>query len=376
MGRIVRTANIPDSSYLLSQTPKNIVKDNYWLDQLQEKVNYDWRFIPNRVDIEEERTRGELDYSPLEVVIESVKNENGDSISDDFKKIVFRDIGKRVELGMKYRFSYKFDLSEPDNEKNVWLVTNTNSSSLDANCVLTRCNGTIWSEYTATGGIIKTHEEPIYQTHRLETTAFKYNETLVSDQAGFYGIVQHNKYTRQYYINQRFIIGYDQVYRIEAISKLYANKTYQPENVGYMILYFKKVEKSELDNFETRLAYNKVEGAREQQEIVGEYNIRFIEPIELPSQLTSVPISFRVGLFNGDTEVEYTNAFTIECEIGAANPAKYYTMDVTGNNTFVLKRLKMYSGGPLKVKCSIPANASPNGEELSTSIKLGMRSLE
>ena len=38
MGKIVDTTDIVDTTYLLSQTPKNFVKDNYWLKELQDKV--------------------------------------------------------------------------------------------------------------------------------------------------------------------------------------------------------------------------------------------------------------------------------------------------------------------------------------------------
>ena len=71
--------------------------------------------------------------------------------------------------------------------------------------------------------------------------------------------MQHNEFTRKYYVNQRFIVGYDQVYRIQAISKFASNRTFVDDDLGTIILYFEVVQKSEYDNFQTRIAYNQKE---------------------------------------------------------------------------------------------------------------------
>jgi hypothetical protein len=53
MGRkIVDTTLLSDSYYLLTQTPGNKEKSNYWLKELQDKVNADWNTRPNRANIE------------------------------------------------------------------------------------------------------------------------------------------------------------------------------------------------------------------------------------------------------------------------------------------------------------------------------------
>ena len=97
MGKVVNTTNIVDTTYLLSQTPKNLVPDNYWLRELQEKVDADWRFRPNRVDVEEETAPGEEQYTPLEVVIQSVRDDKGTKVSDDWRRVVFKDIFRKIK---------------------------------------------------------------------------------------------------------------------------------------------------------------------------------------------------------------------------------------------------------------------------------------
>ena len=56
-----------------------------------------------------------------------MKNDKGETVSDDWRNIVFRDIKYPHRIGMRYRFSYDFDLKEPDIDKSVWIALNQNS---------------------------------------------------------------------------------------------------------------------------------------------------------------------------------------------------------------------------------------------------------
>ena len=66
---IMDNSNVKDPYYLITQTPPNLVKDNYYLHELQEKVDADWEYRPNCVWIEKEDGIGVEKYSPIEVVI-------------------------------------------------------------------------------------------------------------------------------------------------------------------------------------------------------------------------------------------------------------------------------------------------------------------
>ena len=54
--KVVDITNSANSYDILSQTPKNYSKDNYFLKELQDKINAEWRYRPNRVDIEYENS--------------------------------------------------------------------------------------------------------------------------------------------------------------------------------------------------------------------------------------------------------------------------------------------------------------------------------
>ena len=113
--KVVDITNSANSYDILSQTPKNYSKDNYFLKELQDKVNAEWRYRPNRVDIEYENSWGVQTYTPIEVVIQSVRSEKGSAISNDCRRIVFKNILEdRFVIGSKFKFSEKYDLNTED----------------------------------------------------------------------------------------------------------------------------------------------------------------------------------------------------------------------------------------------------------------------
>jgi len=152
-------------------------------------VDADWEYRPNRVDIEYENQWGEQTYSPIEVVIQSVKSEKGTAISNDCRNIVFRDIlDKRFVIGSRFRYE-EFPLDEldldaiPDAKKNVWLATNTNSVQMTSSMIIERCNGTLGSLWVDSQGISHYHYEPVIQGRELSSVNLFYNETAVSPQS-------------------------------------------------------------------------------------------------------------------------------------------------------------------------------------------------
>ena len=55
MGQIIDTTNIIDSSMKVkARTPKNMVIENEYLTKLQQKIDYEWTYRYNHLDIEEE----------------------------------------------------------------------------------------------------------------------------------------------------------------------------------------------------------------------------------------------------------------------------------------------------------------------------------
>ena len=377
MGKIIKSAYNPNSYNMLSQTPKNYVKDNYYLRTLQDKVDADWEYRPNRVDIEEESVRGSLEYVPMEAVVQSIRNDKGEKISEDTMRLVFRDIRYSSKIGTKYRFSFNFDLEEPDEDKFVWLVTNRDELTATASSVITRCNGTIASTYKDENGVNQIHYEPVISATALSSTNFHFDEAIVTAKADLTMIVQYNQYTMNYYVNQRFIVGPNQVYKVSAIQNTNSLTTFKPEDIGLMVLYANFDQLSEQDNLETRLAYNKPE--EQINPSVPDSGsgavFKITEPSPLPTELYSEPIIFKAGLYFVDT-LDPNAEISIECDLDVnTDPLKYFDFEKIDGNSFMLRRKKIINRN-LKVKVYIEATQSPSGEEMFQEFELFLGGLE
>lgn len=376
MGKIIDTTNMPTSYEIITKTPKNMTKDNYFLRELQEKVWADWEYRPNRVDVEQEKTIGADDYFPLEVVIQNIRNDKGEKVSDDYKKLVFRDIHYHVRLGTKFRFSFAFDLEEPDEDKNVWLVTNRDSTSPTASVVITRCNGTLGSVYLDKNGKSYYHYEPCIFTTDLKSVNFHYSNEIVTQESQFAIVVQHNQYTRDYYVNQRFIVGYDKVYKVKALDKFNTLTTYKPEDVDVVILYVEIDEKKAQDDFVNRIAFNKDDDPKVDEPVVIEdYSLEITEPVPIPAELFSTPIQFHVGVFNGGIETDIPVQVTTTLNL-ATNPENYFELVQIDNNTFTLRRRKMYTRGDLVVRLEASIESTLEAQVLAKEFTLSLRGWE
>lgn len=381
MGKVYDSSKGPNPYYMISQTPRNHVPQNYWLKELQDKVDADWNYRSNRFLIEQEATFGTEQFEPIEVVLQTVKNDKGTVISDDWRRVVFRDIHHQCPLGLKFRFSYDFLNDEPIEDKNIWLATNRDTIDPTSSVVVVRCNGTIGSEYLDSKGVTKYHYEPAIQTKDLKSVNLLYNETAVGQSSDLVIIVQHNKYTRNYYVNQRFVIGYDQVYRIQAMSKFASNYTYKTDDLGTIILYLEVVEKSQYDNFETRIAYNQKERVEvEETGNDGAYSIKMELPETIPEMLSAEPIEFKpvVYLDERATEIPITTEYKLMNTSTPPQPVtdevrdKYVKFEQLEGNAFRVQKLRFYPGGNLYITCS----AKPEGrDELTYTFNMSLRGL-
>ena len=344
---------------ILSQTPENYNKDNYFLNELQHKVNAEWNYRPNRVDVEFENGKGTWDWHPLEVVVQSVLSEKGAAISNDTRRLVFKNILEdRFNIGDRFRFSEKYDLSAEENAKNVWLVSNLNKVNMTSSVIVERCNGTIGSLYDNGDGTVSYHYEPVIQGKDLTSVNFFYNETLISPQSQLLIIAQHNKYTKQYKINQRFIIGYDKVYRIKAINKFYSNSTKNPEDVGLLRIYMEITESSKKDDFEKRIAFN-----QEQHNVApvveeGEYYISFTSPDEIPDGLDAEQVIFTPELKKGHQVIDDVTFFATPTIEGVEDVSQYVSV-VQEGNSFIVEKIQNYRKANLKIEWSVEA---PDGK--------------
>lgn len=380
---ITHSANKYD---ILSQTPKNYHKDNYFLRELQDKVDAEWDYRPNRVDVEYEDQWGKSTYSPLEVVVQSVLSEKGQAVSNDVRNIVFRNIlDDRFNLGNRFRFSEDFDLSADEKDKNIWLVINLNKAKLTSSVIIERCNGTLGSTYVDDQGITQYHYEPVIQSMDLTAVNFMYNQTLISPQSQLVVVAQHNEFTRHYKINQRFIIGYDKIYRVKAINKFYSKSTNNPQDVGLIRMYLEVTEDAnQYDDFVNRIAY---QGDSSVVHISNnkEYNLVFSTPqTDFPTSLhDGKPVTFTPAVKDGEGNYIDLDPSVYHMSWDLENLPKNVNKDLyvsvtsdTASAAFTCERQRIYLRGSMVITVSIDAADSPSGEELSVSIALSLSSVE
>jgi len=396
--KVTDISNDVDSYSMLSQTPENYNKDNFYLKELQDKFDAEWNYRFNRVEVEFERI-GELfwghnKYDKIEVVQQHVKSDTATAYTDDYRRLVFRDIREqRFNIGHKFRFmanNSKFvsgKIQDPDpkvddwydknDPRDIWLVTNFSSVKASTSVIVTRCNGVLGSLCLDEQKVAHRHYEPIIRQIDLTATNLFFNETAVSPQNSFVGIVQHNDFTKNYYINQRFIIGYDQVYRIKAIDKFYGKNTNNPKNVGLMKIYFEVTESSTYDDFDNLIAYQSQPEIQIDTKGDDNYSIKIIKPEEFPTDLTFNNIDFEAYLYQNEQAIEkdIQVALTLENLPAGVDISRYvtYEFEEGSGNCFTLTKHRMYPMGDLYVKIYVDQEHSPTGKELSCSFKLAVR---
>lgn len=409
--KIIDVTNSASLYDILSQTPKNYSKNNYFLKELQDKVDADWEYRPNRVDIEYE-VRCKKDkfvdkklqkfWEPIEVVIQTNKSEKGEAIADDNKNIVFKNILEdRFRIGSKFRFAPNYDLNAPEKFKDVWLGVNIDKSSMTANMIIQRCNTVLGSTYIDDQGVTQYHYEPVIQKKDITSTSFSYSEVSVSPQAHLVLIAQYNKYTSNYFINQRFIMGArtedpkkpghfinGQVYKVTAIDKGYNLSTWNSEDVGLIKLYVELTEASVYDNWDDKIAYQSDQNVHlDTKTDVRGYSIVFKTPEIIPSDLYSDEITFTpVIVSDGEEYDEYSNLITTEYSLEnwpakkdfseQANYINFIENRTEDAYSFTISRKKIYLNGDLVVKCKVSSENSPSGAEILTAFKLVVRKQE
>lgn len=377
MARKVSSITSGDSTYdALSQTPPNYDTENFFIKELQDKVDAEWPYRANRVDVEVETEIGSLKWDPLQVIVQPVKSDKNQAISNDYRRLVFKNIREdRFNVGHKFRFSSNYNPDADIKQKNTWLVVNFNQIKLTNTVIIQRCNGTLGSTYIDEKGVTQYHYEPVIQGGDLSAVNFFYNETLVSPQSQLLITAQHNEFTRKYFINQRFIIGYDKIYKLKAINKFYANSTEDPEDVGLIRMYLEITEDtSEYDDFDNRIAYQGDANEVHIKSRGGSYSLYFIDPEIIPTSLSEEGVTYRPALKNGEDII--TPSFTVTWDltnwpasVDASKKDLYVSMVDNGDGTFTFEKLRDYSRGQLEITWSAK---NPDGTDNVTTFGLGM----
>lgn len=368
------TSKMRDTSYLFSQTPPNFVEENYYLNILQMKVDAEWEYRPNHKWIEEEKEAGTEKYDPIEVVVQTVKNDKGETVSDDWYKLVFKDCRRQNKIGNRYRFSYGFDSIEPDKNKNIWIGLNQTTLKSTSSQVVGRCNGTIGSIYVDENGKTSYHYEPVIQPSKLSNPMFDYSEVAIDPDGSLTLIAQYNQYTKQYYINERFVIGTDRVYKVNNIMKADSRTTYNPEDIGIIRIYLAMDQTGKLDDFEKRIAYNGHEDKPNPESgSDGEYTFVIEEPNPIPEIISSNGLMFKPVAYKDDIQTEAEISCSLSLEGYGADKVSIDTYcELINNNdgTFTLKRKMIDNQLKVVVGCNAVIEGQP---EMKLEFKVSLR---
>ena len=284
-------------------------------------------------------------------------------------------------------------MSEPNENKSVWIAVNQDSTSPTAQQDIARCNGTLGSIWVDENGNRVYHYEPVVQNTSLTSTIPSFNDVAIDPKSQLVILCQHNKYTREYYINQRFVIGYDRVYKVTNIIKTDALRTYQSEFVGVMTIYLEFDQVGALDDLQNRIAYN----GREDETLtplpepnpddVEGREVRIVSPKPLPTELYSYSDEtlYEVWVYKGEERLNDTvsvKLFAVEDGETIDDPelvAKYCEINETeleSEHKFTLKRLAKSWSTKILVRCFSSSVASPEGGEISYEFELGLWGLE
>ena len=380
---IIDTTNVTNSSMLLkSRLNKNMSKDNHYINDLQAKRDQDWEFRYNVVGIEEEREKqiGYTDllpnYTPLDVVIRSVKGENGKDLRTDWAQLSFRDLKYDHELGKRFRFNLEFPdmslMSEEDKyyDTSVWININASPINPGCSCVVRRCNASIAVLGSPTGkidDITEVRYEPVVVDSELKYMQLYYNQTLVVPQSELYLTVQMNYFSNCIKINDRIILGSidvneelnNSLYKVKAVIKCASTKTFvrQRENgikdIPLIVLALDKDTVADEDNFEKRIPKNApvyLIPEKENNES-NEYQI-VLDPQDTKiilgdSRECKTYLSLKGNRI--DTEFEYQIVLN---GIKEENWKNYYIFTKLSENSFVIKNLKTCNRGTLDVTAS------------------------
>lgn len=225
-----------DSYLSIATSPSQTYKDD-----LQALVNSQFDNGSDYYTIEEELSKGTLNFSNVDIRINHiVKSNTGTQIGDDFKTIIFQDMNHIKGLGYRYKF-----------DNNIWLTVNSDYYKyVTASVVIKRCNNTLkwYDEYN------NLQIEPCCVDYKLNETEFDFNANIIIPEGNVTILCQENEHTKKININDRFVLGNKQVFKVEAINNFLFNQTYDNNSNPLLRLYLKKDGIAEDDDFDYNIA--------------------------------------------------------------------------------------------------------------------------
>lgn len=273
--------------------------------------------------IKEELTSGTLTFTDLKCRVEhAINSETGLKLSDDFKKLIFKDFTHSTGIGYRYNFGGY-----------IWIGINSdNINSATCSVTIRRCNNQM--KWLNENNILFT--EPCIFDYDLRDTSFNYDKQINNVEGDMKAFVQKNQYTSTLKINDRFIFN-GQAYIINGINM------HSIEQLLTINLF--KVPVSNNDDLVNNIAnaFN-----RESSTV--------INPI--PTEIRIVPYQESIRLndtqvyevYNYINNVKQSDTFTFNLT-GITNDGEYYEFTSIDGNSFSIKNIKKNYDNLLIVEC-------------------------
>lgn len=390
---VIDTTNVIDSAmFMKAKLKKNMVGDNYYIESLQHKVNNEWMYRYNVVDIEEENekqktyTKEKPVYTPTEAVIQKVVSDTGEKYADDWKKLVFREYNHPVFHGKRFRFSLDFaknvEYTEEEKEEkcSIWLGINQDAMDPTGSIVVRRCNSNIvfaGSPNLSYDNITEYHCEPCALEVDFKYINIYMNNVVNINQAEIYAIMQYNYFTQGIRLNDRYIIGdvdlerrdINSVFKVKAVQRLASEATFgiatdlTLSNTSLILVALDRDVISSEDDLEHRVTAQptlyKVTNSPQPMPVEEDYSLKVQTECDGTILLNEEGI-FIANLFNKEGEKINSEIHLDSYLTGTDKDKLYYQITQKEDNIFIVLNKRTYLMNNLKLTFSCVA---PNNKE-------------
>ena len=375
MSKIIDTTDFVDTSMMYkSKLSKNFFGDNYWIESMQNKIDADWRFASNVVDMKEQDIEkneqgyviGKPKYHDIEVRINAVYDEKGLKLSDDYKNLIFQKVEHPMRLGTKYYFDVHDFSDAPKESECTWLTVNFDTTQMTANSIVRRCS--INLGFLINGNTTEWYE-PAILDYDPKYTINRANNVLNIVKSETYATVQYNEYTKNIKVNDRFIFGSldfdnianNSVFKVKEVFRFGALNTDDPNSIPMLTLALDR----DLINPDTDLVKRDPDGTlhyiadyyiekQNKDNNKDDYDLNYYlkitpdEPVIYEGQSQTYDCTL-YDHYNSPVSTPVTYTLTLP---GTTSPSAYFEYSVEDNHLTV-KNLKRFYKNNLQIVCTV-----------------------